>query len=288
MSFRSKAILYSLITAIIVGIAFPLINYVGKEGFNPSDDGVILAQSWRIIQGEVPHKDFISVRPALSGYLHSIHFYAPLALEDSARWFVVFQNFLIAFIWVCLLIFAFKEEHAELNNIWVFLSLGLIAFTMNLNHHGLFPWTTVDALFWGAIGTAFFIAMYKENVSLLKQGIMAAIGLLFLSFAALSRQTFLLALIFLDIIIIIRFLKLRKYLLLAGVLFLGQIPVILYLGFLMRNGALSLFFNQMTGHTEFFEVGILRYIKSFIKARLLLLYLPVLIYFCLLYTSPSP
>src|SRR3989339_1658329 len=82
-----------LISFLIIFLFYHL-DYVENEGFNPSDDGVILAQSYRLINGEIPHKDFISIRPVFSGILHTIHFYSPLALEVSARWFVFFQYFI--------------------------------------------------------------------------------------------------------------------------------------------------------------------------------------------------
>jgi hypothetical protein len=274
-----KYLALTLIAAVFIGALFPILNYVGKEGFNPSDDGVILAQSWRILNGEVPHKDFISLRPVFSGILHTIHFYGPLALEESARWFVVFQNFLISFLWVFLLLRAFNTGSSyDISGKWGFISISIIAFTMNLNHHGLFPWTTVDALFWGVIGSAFFISMYRETESLLRKSVMGALGIFFLSLAGLSRQTFIFVVIFLDLLVILRYLKLKKYLHLAGILLIGQIPIIIYLIYLLRHDALSLFISQMVGHTELFEVGIMRYIKSFLKARLLLLNLPILIY----------
>ena len=43
-----------------------------KYGFNPTDDGHVLAHAKRILNGEIPHRDFISIRPAMSSFLHSI------------------------------------------------------------------------------------------------------------------------------------------------------------------------------------------------------------------------
>ena len=39
-------------------------------GFNPTDDGFTLAYSRRLLEGQVPHRDFILLRPALSPLLH--------------------------------------------------------------------------------------------------------------------------------------------------------------------------------------------------------------------------
>lgn len=39
-------------------------------GFNPTDDGFTLAYARRILEGQIPHRDFIIIRPALSPMLH--------------------------------------------------------------------------------------------------------------------------------------------------------------------------------------------------------------------------
>jgi hypothetical protein len=265
---RRKYLILSLISAILIGVLFPVLNYTGKEGFNPSDDGVILAQSWRILNNEVPHRDFIAMKPALSGVLHTIHFYSPLPLEDSARWFVVFQNFIISFLWVFLFIGVFSSVFRKTG--WIFISVALITFTLNLNHHGLFPWTTVDGLFWSVIAFAFFISQYEENGSIWRRSFMAALGIFFMSLAFLSRQTFFFLLIFLDLLVMVRYFKYKKYLLLTAILLIGQLPIIIYLIYLFKNDALALFFHQMAGRRELIQVGFLHFIKSFFKSRMLL------------------
>ena len=40
-------------------------------GFNPTDDGFVLAYARRILEGQVPHRDFIAIHLAGSGYLHA-------------------------------------------------------------------------------------------------------------------------------------------------------------------------------------------------------------------------
>lgn len=41
-------------------------------GFNLTDDGFVLAQSRRLLLGELPHRDFISIRPVGSALLHTV------------------------------------------------------------------------------------------------------------------------------------------------------------------------------------------------------------------------
>lgn len=67
VSFRSAA----LRLAPAAWLALPLVCHFGFSwiGFNPTDDGWMQAVARRIAEGEVPHRDFIFVRPALSALL---------------------------------------------------------------------------------------------------------------------------------------------------------------------------------------------------------------------------
>ena len=61
----------------IIYIAFlfivPTIAHIAFSwiGFNPTDDGFTLAYSRRLLDGQIPHKDFIIIRPILSPLLHT-------------------------------------------------------------------------------------------------------------------------------------------------------------------------------------------------------------------------
>lgn len=45
-----------------------------RYGFNPTDQYYILADSWRILHGQVPHADFVTARPAGSPIYHMVDF----------------------------------------------------------------------------------------------------------------------------------------------------------------------------------------------------------------------
>src|SRR5919199_1494999 len=50
------------------------------RGFAPVDDGFTLAYSRRILEGQIPHRDFIIIRPFLSPLIHtpfaaSVHYF---------------------------------------------------------------------------------------------------------------------------------------------------------------------------------------------------------------------
>src|SRR5881392_1943649 len=61
---------------VLVGILFllfvPLLSHwlFSWMGFTPTDDGFTLAYSRRLLDGQVPHRDFIIIRPFFSPLLH--------------------------------------------------------------------------------------------------------------------------------------------------------------------------------------------------------------------------
>lgn len=82
-------------------IAIPTVVHLwlSRAGYSPNDDGMILALARRLVSGEVPHRDFITVRPVGSALVH-----APLLLAGGlgywmSRWFVWCQLGGIA--WAC-------------------------------------------------------------------------------------------------------------------------------------------------------------------------------------------
>src|SRR5918912_610006 len=56
----------------VAGVSLVAHLLFSSLGFNPTDDGFILAYSRRLLDGQVPHRDFISIRPVGSSYLHLI------------------------------------------------------------------------------------------------------------------------------------------------------------------------------------------------------------------------
>ena len=60
-----------IIALALVVLAAGLHFLYSPLGFNPTDEGFVLAYSRRVLDGQVPHRDFISIRPAGSAYLHA-------------------------------------------------------------------------------------------------------------------------------------------------------------------------------------------------------------------------
>ncbi|MEI6765759.1 MAG: hypothetical protein WCM76_08970 [Bacteroidota bacterium] len=283
-----RYILISLLAALFFGLLFYSVQYTSNEGFNPTDEGVIIAQSYRLLQGEIPHRDFISIRPVFSGVLHSIHFISPLPLVNSGRWFVIFEFFLFSFLWVFILLKNGAGSITRKPDTLLFLCAATWCFLLNMNTYNLYPWTTIDALFFSIISFAFFSASLNSKVKGLNLAFQLTASLFFMALAALCRQSFILPFIWVALLSAIVLMRRRRFLLLFPVLLAGTLPLIAYAVFLVDTGAWESFKHQMTGRTELFDTGIIRYIKSFLKARMLPLnFILITVYFILTFMKRS-
>ncbi|HKK69253.1 MAG TPA: hypothetical protein VJ946_13610 [Bacteroidales bacterium] len=258
----NKKILYRFspwawLILIAVSAFYMLINYAGTEGLNPSDEGVVLAQSWRILQGEVPHLDFISIRPVGSGVLHTIHFLLPFPLQSSARYFVLFQFFIIAFSWVQFFRLKSNFKH-EIPTLYK-LSFLLIAWVTSIFNYNLFPWTTIDAVFWTSLG--FYLT--ERSFHIRRQTLCLGLGLMAFVLAALSRQTFALVAIVGWLWIAVRIVKRKSWT--AGILgaAIGLIPLVIYAVVIAANDAGRAFLSQLTGRTEFYDTAVRGFYERF-------------------------
>ncbi len=243
----------SVLVLIFIVVLFKFVHYVENEGFNPTDEGVVLAQSWRLVNGQIPHKDFVSIRPAVSGFLHTINFVIPGALVSNARWFVLLQFFLIAAVMSGFLFSIINKSRIEKLGGMYFAALLISGFTITVLNYNLYSWTTIDAVFWSVMALPLVLSKKRWQI---------ALGLFFTSLAALSRQTF--AVICLAGFVYV-FIKNRKQFVKYLLIFiLGALPFVFYLIMLLVNNALPDFISQMTGRTEFFETAILQFIKKFV------------------------
>src|SRR6266700_1685240 len=83
-------------------ILVPLLSHSSFSwmGFTPTDEGFTLAYSRRMLDGQVPHRDFIIIRPFLSPLIH-----VPIVMLGGAytfwmsRLFVWFELTSIAWLW---------------------------------------------------------------------------------------------------------------------------------------------------------------------------------------------
>lgn len=169
---------------LVIGILFvlvvPLCAHLlySKYGFNPTDDGFILAGSKRILDGEVPHKDFISIRTTGSLYLH-----APfVALGGDytiwlSRLFVWFEFAVIAWMWTLLISRSLKVLADPVMKF----AFALVVMVFSVHVFPIMAWHSIDAMFATSIG---LVLCANESPR------MKALGYLVLGSSILFRQNF--------------------------------------------------------------------------------------------------
>ncbi|MBA4358137.1 MAG: hypothetical protein C0405_10480, partial [Desulfovibrio sp.] len=121
--------------------------------YNPGDDGFILAYSWRIVNGQIPHRDFVYIRPPLSPLLHAVW----LALPEQAQFLAARLSYSL---WFALAGTAFLLCGSSLAGAHrpqaraltaLFSALGVF---WGLHYFGPMPWHTVDAVLFSCLALA--------------------------------------------------------------------------------------------------------------------------------------
>lgn len=235
-----RNVFYGIIFILIVStISHFLYSHLG---FNPSDDGFILSGSRRIIDGEVPHRDFISIRPAGSHFLH-----VPFILIGGdyviwlSRYFAWAQWACIGWIWATIIGNSFKI-FSSIREKYAF---ALVAFCFSVNTFPIMVWHTLDALFFSSIGLVFALQRSKN---------FKYFGYFILGMAPLFKLNFLPVLPL--AIIILNDWRIKHYWITMS------IPILLYFLYLAMNGAAYDGFIQLTSYSNIFESGIWPYIKT--------------------------
>lgn len=116
----------------------------GAFGFNPTDDGFVLAYARRILEGQVPHRDFIAIHLAGSGYLHAP--FVAFGGEHTyliSRLFVWIQLAFVAWAWTELCA-RFADARPPLG---VQVMIALISLTLSAHYFPDMAWHTIDGLF---------------------------------------------------------------------------------------------------------------------------------------------
>ena len=153
-------------------------------GFSLTDDGAILAMSDRIMNGQSPHSDFFTIRPAGSAYLHSLVTVLDIGVLAYDRLFVVIELYFISYVTIKILI---RKKHIPGILTWL---LTTMAFLVNVNTWPIMAWHTIDGLFFFSIALRLAIVecsrKYLQTASSIFLWIMVG-------FSALSKQGFLLS-----------------------------------------------------------------------------------------------
>lgn len=171
-----QRIIYPLLYALILFV-FALL--FAPLGFNPTDDGVVLAQTARFWAGQIPFLDFISIRPFASVLLHwPALFFGEYQLLAS-RYISILEVGFYAYAFLYLSVRYMRIQLSALS----FWSLAAISFFVNMHSFPIMAWTSIDALFLVAFGL-----YLRDRFAASSWQIVFAYILV--GFAALCRQTY--------------------------------------------------------------------------------------------------
>ena len=153
---------------------------VGRLGFYPTDEGLVEAWTYRILHGEVPHRDFVSPLPVGSALLHTVDFLIPGPLFEVARVIALCEYAAYA------LLFAWLIYSVAPHRWGVAMAAGAAgSMLVNLNVFPIMTWYTVDGLL--CIAAGFVLIQQGEARG---SRLMTSIGFVVVGLAALTKQSF--------------------------------------------------------------------------------------------------
>jgi len=167
----------SALFALFAIVAIPTVAHVwlSRAGYSPTDDGMILALARRLISGEVPHRDFISVRPVGSGLVHAPFLLAGELGYWTSRWFVSCEFGAIA--WACVRIL---ESYTQPLGGRRF-GLAVLVFIATAHYFPLMAWHTID----GVCATCMGVALVRT-----RGGRARMLGYVLIGFSCICKQSF--------------------------------------------------------------------------------------------------
>jgi hypothetical protein len=153
---------------------------VGRWGFNPTDEGLLQSGSYRILCGQIPHRDWISPRPVFSYLVHTLDFAIPGPLFEVSRMIAIaeFALYAVLFAWLVYRLPPWR---------WGWLRALGAAGSMFVNMHVFLvtSWYTVDGLLLVAAG----LLLVREGVERERASIVR-IGFLCLGLSLITKQSF--------------------------------------------------------------------------------------------------
>lgn len=227
--------------AVLLACAIGAHALLSPLGFNPTDDGFILAQSRRILSGEVPHRDFITIRPAGSVFLHTVDLLGGDHTFLFSRLLYWLEVAVSCWVWLEIAIARFGLSRANLFAV----PLGVLAFMLSTHAFPPMAWHTVDGVLLGSVG--FFLSGSS------RRGV-GALGYLAIGLAAICKQNFL---PLVPVAILVHGDVRRPMPWIAGLL-----PIVTYVTWIGAAGGWRDLWVQVGAQTDLAESGFWPYLRS--------------------------
>jgi hypothetical protein len=167
----------------VLGLAAATVAWVARFGFTAADQGFILAGSWRLLHGEIPHVDFVSARPAGSSILHLIDFAIPAPLYISSVYVAMVELIVFTIACAALLTRTSPLQWGPLRTLVV-----AAASLVNLHLFTIMAWHTIDGMMLSAAGWWLLDSGLRSQRTWQRR-----LGLALLGFAVITKQSFALA-----------------------------------------------------------------------------------------------
>lgn len=210
-------------------------------GFNPTDDGFTLAYSRRILDGQVPHRDFIIIRPTLSPALHVPEvFFGGDYVFWLSRFVFFFQCACIAWFGTVFVNKSMRKPFGVVEQS----ALALISFAFCCHSFPVMAWHTIDGLFLCALGLCLRTRPYPCA---------QFIGYFLIAAAYLCKQSF----VFVAPGVLLLFGDWRKW----RCLLASALPGLLYVAYLFLAGGLLDGLQQLLTQTGILHVGVRQYLN---------------------------
>jgi hypothetical protein len=212
-------------------------------GFNTTDEGFVLAYARRLLAGQVPHRDFVAIRPVLSPLLHA----PEVALGGAytlwlSRLVAWLEHAAIAWLWTRLLV----ESLGVRLRTWQLSTLAWVSLAASVHTFPIMAWHTVDGMLLAAVGIALFWGNARRDRSL--------VGYLLLGMAPLCKQNFA-ALVPVALLLAGDGRRWRCWLAAAT-------PGAAYGAMLLATGALHDARTQLAAQSDLWTHGVARYVGS--------------------------
>lgn len=209
-------------------------------GFSPTDEGFTLAMSRRLLEGQVPHHDFVSLRPVLSPLLHVPELWLGERLFWWSRFVARLEFAVISASWVWVLVRLFRLQWKA----WVQAVVAAFVFLYSTYYYPLMAWHTIDGLFFITLGLPLVLGR-RTGWPLL--------GYFLIGCAYLTKQNFLVVPLAVWVLFHIKDWR---------ALLAWLLPGLLYLLWLIAGNAFADFLNQMQSETSLLQVGVIRFLTS--------------------------
>ncbi len=207
----------------------------GSLGFNPTDEGFLLAQSRRLLDGAIPHLDFLSPRPVGSPLLHAhLLLWAGERIFWWGRAVAALEVMATAWLWAALI----AGAGIGLTNRGVRLALATAAAAVAVHTFPVMPWHTVDGIFlvlWGLWLARTSLTTWRDDPA------RALLGCFVAGYAVLCRQNLAPAVLLVPLVAG-RWRDPRAWIALA-------LPGLIYAAALALGGALPEAIRQVTANT---------------------------------------